>query len=611
VAEPSAPPEAPSSPALPSGTVTFLFTDLEGSNRLIEAHPDSYRDLVRRHHALLRGAVEAHGGAVFETVGDSAYAAFARPAGAVAAAVAGQLALQREVWGALGAPDPPRVRMGLHTGEVERQGSHYFGAPLYRCARLTATVHGGQVVLSAATADLVRDALPPGATLRDLGELQLQALSQPMRAYQVLHPDLPAEFPPPRVAAALRSDVEALLTAKQAAEEASQAKSEFLSRMSHELRTPLNAILGFAQLLELDDLTADQRESVDHILRAGRHLLDLVNEVLDLSRIEAGRLQLSPEPVLVGDVLREALDLVRPLAAERRVRLAVGADAGAAAPRRVVADLQRLKQVLLNLLSNAIKYNREGGGVVLACEAAPDERLRLVVTDTGPGIPADRLARLFTPFERLGAEQSGVEGTGLGLALSQRLVAAMGGTLGVESRPGQGSSFWVELPPAGEDEEEAPPADGGAPGAAPDAPAGPGRTVLYVEDNLSNLALVRRVLARRPRIALLTAMQGQLGLDLARSHRPALVLLDLHLPDVAGEDVLRALRAAPETRDVPVVVVSADATPRQVERLLAAGARSYLTKPLDVPRLLQVVDETLAGAPGQPPDAGRRAAGDD
>jgi CheY-like chemotaxis protein len=325
--------------------------------------------------------------------------------------------------------------------------------------------------------------------------------------------------------------------------------------------------------------------------------------VLDLSRIEAGRLQLSPDPVLVGDVLREALDLVRPLAAERRVRLAVGADEGASAPRRVVADLQRLKQVLLNLLSNAIKYNHEGGGVVLACETAPDERLRLVVTDTGPGIPADKFARLFTPFERLGAEQSGIEGTGLGLALSQRLVAAMGGTLGVESRPGQGSSFWVELPLAVGDEEAPPPAGGGAAVPAPDAPAGPVRTVLYVEDNLSNLALVRRVLARRPRIALLTAMQGQLGLDLARSHRPALVLLDLHLPDVAGEEVLRTLRAAPETRDVPVVVVSADATPRQVERLLAAGARSYLTKPLDVPRLLQVVDESLADAPGGPLDA--------
>lgn len=373
--------------------------------------------------------------------------------------------------------------------------------------------------------------------------------------------------------------------AQRVAEQANQAKSEFLSRMSHELRTPLNAILGFAQLLEMDNLSPEQRESVADILKAGRHLLDLINEVLDIARIEAGRLALSPEPVPLREVAEEALALITPLCTEHGVR--VEAEAVTASRRHVIADRQRLKQVLLNLLANAVKYNRAGGLVTLSVEPAPPARLRLKVTDTGPGIPADRMARLFVPFERLGAEQTAIEGTGLGLALSRRLVEAMGGTLGVESTVGRGSTFWVELP-----EAEEPALEPSAVGAA--RPEGARRArIVYIEDNLSNLKLLQRVLAHRPEVELLPAIQGRLGLDLIREHRPDLVLLDLHLPDMPGDEVLRRLQAQPETREIPVVVISADATPHQIERLRAMGAQDYLTKPLDVRRLLELLDRVL------------------
>jgi CheY-like chemotaxis protein/nitrogen-specific signal transduction histidine kinase len=386
-------------------------------------------------------------------------------------------------------------------------------------------------------------------------------------------------------------------TAEQAREEADRAnlaKSEFLSRMSHELRTPLNAILGFAQLLEMDSLVPDQHESVEHILKGGHHLLNLINEVLDIARIEAGQLSFSPEPVRVQEVVEESLDLVTPLAAERGIRLS--SELVQTFDGHVLADRQRLKQVLLNLLSNAVKYNREGGSVAVACEEVPQGRLRLMVRDTGLGLPPEMLDRLFTPFERLGAERTEVEGTGIGLVLSKRLVELMGGAIGVESAVGQGSTFWVELVqvvgPVARYEQRP---DGSAP-SAPDAPRRT-RTLLYVEDNLSNLELVQRILSRRPEVKLVAAMQGRLGLDLASQHRPDLILLDLHLPDMRGEEVLRRLRATPETQRIPVVVISADATQGQIERLRAAGAQAYLTKPLDVKRLLTILDETLTGPP--------------
>jgi signal transduction histidine kinase/ActR/RegA family two-component response regulator len=367
---------------------------------------------------------------------------------------------------------------------------------------------------------------------------------------------------------------------------ADMAKSEYLSRMSHELRTPLNAILGFAQLLEMDELREDQQESLGYILSAARHLLALINEVLDIAAIEAGRLTLSLEPVWVADVVSETVSLIRPLADQQGILLVSPARTCDA---HVLGDRQRLKQVLLNLLSNAVKYNRPAGSVHLTCEHV-NGRLRVKVADTGPGIPAEALERLFVPFERLGSEHGTVEGTGLGLPLSKRLADAMGGSLELESILQQGSTFWVELPLIEAPAEAA--ADlAAAPQPEPEQVEQTGHdlTVLYIEDNVSNLQLVERVMQRRG-IALISAMRPQLGLDLAGEHQPDLILLDLHLPDMPGQEVFRRLRANAKTAEIPVVVLSADARPNLISRMLDDGVRAFLTKPLDVKELLELID---------------------
>jgi PAS domain S-box-containing protein len=376
--------------------------------------------------------------------------------------------------------------------------------------------------------------------------------------------------------------------AKEEAERANRAKSEFLSRMSHDLRTPLNAVLGFAQLLSADALTPNQIECVQQILRGGQHLLGLINEVLDIARIESGRLSLSLEPVGVHEIVAHSVNLVAPLAAQRGISLTMHPLPANAAC--VLADRQRLSQILLNLLSNAVKYSHPATTVAIRGEQQ-DGRFRISVIDQGPGIPAEKLKLLFRPFERLGADATGVEGTGLGLTLARGLAEAMGGAVGVISEVDQGSTFWLELAAS---EEPAARSAGVSAAALSAAHASVPATVLYIEDNLSNVRLMERLLAARPGVQLLHAADGRRGLIAARERRPDIVFLDLHLPDGGGEDVLRELWADAALRGIPVIVLSADATPGQVRRLLASGATAYLTKPLELRKVLDVLDHSLA-----------------
>jgi PAS domain S-box-containing protein len=386
-----------------------------------------------------------------------------------------------------------------------------------------------------------------------------------------------------------RSAEIALQDAMAEAKRSNSAKSEFLSRVSHELRTPLNAILGFGQLLEMDDLSKEQDESVAQVLRGGRHLLAVIDDVLDVSRIESGMLSMSVEPVDLTELVNETMSLIAPMAVAQGVRLEPVA--ATTDPVHVMADRRRLKQVILNLASNAIKFNHPGGAVTFHCSSDVAGRVRLDVVDTGPGIAAELLGRLFTPFDRLGAEQTPVEGTGIGLALSQRLANVLGGRITVDSVVGVGSTFSLDLPRAG-----CPPVDGTAQEEAVHEATGVSGAILYIEDNPSNLRLVQRVLARRPDIRLVSAQTGEMGLTMAARVPFDLILLDLHLPEMSGEDVLRQLRGSPATATTPIVVVSADATTGQIERLRDSGATDYVTKPLDVHQFLRVIDGLLAGA---------------
>jgi len=388
----------------------------------------------------------------------------------------------------------------------------------------------------------------------------------------------------------------ALLKAKEEAERANQAKSEFLSRMSHELRTPLNAVLGFAQLLSTDTrdpLSPQQDARVQELLRGGRHLLTLINDVLDLSRIEAGALQLQLVTVDIAELAGDCLRLVAPNAEERRIRLQV--KPGAPGACRVQADPTRLRQVLLNLLSNALKYNSAGGSVTVAWQTSVDGRTVLLdVQDTGPGLSAAQQEKLFQPFERLEAGQSAIEGAGIGLALSKWLVSLMQGDMGVESEPGHGSRFWVRLASAGVKAAE-PTAQPGAPAPLPAAPRR--STVLYIEDNTVNQLLMEGMLAHRPGVRLLTAGLPKTGLSMALQAQPELVLLDIQLPGMDGYEVLRRLRADPRTRHIPVVAVSANAMQSDLEQARRAGFSDYVTKPVDLAALLAAVSRILDPGP--------------
>jgi PAS domain S-box-containing protein len=379
--------------------------------------------------------------------------------------------------------------------------------------------------------------------------------------------------------------------AQDVAERANRAKSEFLSSMSHELRTPMNAILGFAQLMDMDrGLGAQHRESVAEIRKAGQHLLQLINDVLDLAKVEAGRIDIALEPVSCEQLFRECGRLVGNMALERGVALQV-----ASAPWVVQADSTRLKQALVNLLSNAVKYNRPGGTVWLDLVDGEAGMARLRVRDDGPGIALERQAELFQAFNRLGAERTEVEGTGIGLVITRRLVELMGGRMGIDSIPGAGSTFWIELPRQeavahGEEEE----ARGAAHSSTGSGTSEAEVSVLYVEDNPANLRLVNQLLARRSKVRLISAHSASLGLDLAVVRPPDLILVDINLPGMDGYELLRRLRALPATAHVPVVALTANAMPRDIERGLAAGFSAYLTKPLDVPRFFEVVDTFLA-----------------
>lgn len=383
-----------------------------------------------------------------------------------------------------------------------------------------------------------------------------------------------------------------LVEARDEAQRANQAKSEFLSRMSHELRTPMNAILGFAQLLHIDEespLQQAQRDNVQEILHAGSHLLELINEILDLARIEAGKLSMSLEPVSLAPLIQECLTLIGPLAEERGIGVA---DSGSGCTGNVLADRTRLKQVILNLLSNAVKYNREQGSVSVGC-VKKENMVHIRVSDTGRGFSPEQQQHLFMPFERLDADKSGIEGTGIGLALSQRLVDLMQGEIRVESKQGVGSTFSVQLPlTAGIDENEfSPPADNRLPGEK--VLIQRQWDVLCIEDNAANLRLLERIFSQRKDIRLSSAMLPGLGLELAQVHQPDLILLDINLPDMDGYEVMECLRTHEASRHIPVIAISANAMPKDLARGKAAGFVDYLTKPLDVDRLMRVIDNTI------------------
>ncbi len=397
-----------------------------------------------------------------------------------------------------------------------------------------------------------------------------------------------------------------LMAARDEALKANQAKNAFLSSTSHELRTPLNSILGFTQLLELSDLTGEDRESVQRILAAGRHLLALISELIDIARIESGELSVSLEPVVVRALIADVCQLMTPLAARRNIEVRQQCNRPGLS---VYADWQRLSQVMVNLISNAVKYNREGGSITITCKEDEDGQVAIAVTDTGPGLSGADLDRIFVPFERLAADQSEVEGTGIGLPLARALAQVMHGELRAMSTIGHGSTFTVSLRQA--------PLLARVPGqvvrplsAVPSGraiPAKPALTLLYIEDNPANVEVVERYLHGRAETRLLTCASGAEGIAAAAEHRPDLVLLDLHLTDMHGDQVLSRLTAERETSGIPVAVLSADASPRVIRRLLTAGACSYLTKPLDLARLGELLDSFEASEPTSAGQHGARA----
>lgn len=388
-----------------------------------------------------------------------------------------------------------------------------------------------------------------------------------------------------------RREINARQLGLQKAEEANQAKSQFLSRMSHELRTPLNAILGFAQILDMNEnksLGPEEKKGVKEILKGGWHLLEVVNDLLDLTTIEANKIELQMERVDLLERLQDSLDVMQPLAQQREITIH---GAAACAEIFVQADPVRLKQVLLNLLSNAVKYNRKGGSVTLSCELVDTATVRISITDTGSGIPEADIPTLFDPFSRLYLDTHAQEGTGIGLTIAKQLVELMGGHIGVTSELGHGSTFWIELPLSHS------PAQAISAAITPSAESSDAvvaeTTLLYVEDSPSHIHLVEAIIENMKGIRLLSAHTPMLGLELAQAHRPDLIMLDICLPGMDGFEVFEQLRANEVTREIPVIAVSANAMPLDIEKGLRAGFRRYLTKPINVTEFKKAVDELL------------------
>jgi len=379
-----------------------------------------------------------------------------------------------------------------------------------------------------------------------------------------------------------------LQIAMQAAEKANLAKSDFLSSMSHELRTPLSAILGFAQLLETSTPDPSQQRCITQILKAGWYLLDLINEILDLALVESGKLSLSMEPLSLESIMLECQAMVEPQARERGISVAFPTFP---TPWFIQADRTRMKQIVINLLSNALKYNRERGTVIVSCSEPAPGRIRISVEDAGEGLSPGQIHQLFQPFNRLGQENTTSEGTGIGLVMTKRLIELMGGEIGVHSTLGQGSCFWVEL-----DLGEAPallePPAAQTPLLARE-PVQRQHLMLYVEDNPANLMLVEDLIGRRRDIRLISAIDGIQGLDMALQFKPDLILMDINLPGINGFRVLEILRADPRTAQIPVVALSANAMPRDIERGLEAGFFRYLTKPIVISEFMSTLDQAL------------------